>query len=121
VYMTYRGIIFACSAVLFIFLPFLAFVAYDRKMSHQQSKIISDSKRKNAIVSSLFPAAVRDKLMPLDMAERNESPDSKHKGSNQLNRPIADLYTDTTVLFAGKLLTYHSFDCESTFAILISF
>jgi hypothetical protein len=79
-------------------------------MSYQQRKIITDSKRKNAIVSSLFPATVRDKLMSTDLVDENESYHEKQKGSKQgngplsdhVNRPIAELYTDTTVLFAGK-------------------
>ena len=109
--MTYNGFIYACSAILFIFVPFLGFVIYDRKIIRQRKRIIQDAKRSNAIVSALFPAAVRDKLYPYEPPEPS-SHGRRNSGTEgvlinkSIPGPIAELYPDTTVLFAGRITDF---------------
>jgi class 3 adenylate cyclase len=65
------------------------FLAYEHRVSRQQKKLMSSAQRSNAIVESLFPSNVRDKLYPQDADDQNDS-----------GAPIADLHPDTTVVFA---------------------
>lgn len=90
---TNQGVIFAVSAVAFIVLPFMVFLAYERRVSQQQKLLMSSAQRSNAIVDSLFPSNVRDKLYATGNNDKNI------EGQN--SAPIADLYPETTVLFAG--------------------
>lgn len=97
-YHTNKGIVFAISAAAFIIFPFLLFVVYDRKVTRQKELIIDTAERSDAIISSLFPSHVHDKL--LEMETKNTV-----MGLKPNVGPIADLYPDTTVLFAGKQLS----------------
>jgi hypothetical protein len=90
---TNQGIIFAVSAVAFIVFPFVVFLAYEHRVSRQQKLLMSSAQRSNAIVESLFPSNVRDKLYPHD-----------ENGITNSGTPIADLHPDTTVIFAGTFL-----------------
>ena len=109
---------------LFIFTA-LIFIGYDKLVTMRQSKVMRTAIQSTTIVSSLFPSSIRDRLME----EGNPAKPSVHAlgGGNSssafheptktklrsyLNggvgpgddtkkaRPIADLFTETTVLFA---------------------
>ncbi len=103
-----QGLIFAASAVAFILFPFLAFLIYDYKVTKQRKKIILSAQRSNEIVSSLFPSHVRDRLYPLksDSYHGTSAPSGGNGSTIGLleygeDTPIAELYPDTTVMFAG--------------------
>jgi hypothetical protein len=99
---TSNGLIFAASAAAFIIFPFLAFLIYDRKVAQQQKFIMSSAARSNAIISSLFPDTVRDKLSHLVLSNSSREYDTaKEATTYPYDVPIAELYPDTTVLFAG--------------------
>jgi hypothetical protein len=89
---TNQGIIFAVTAVAFIVVPFMVFLTYEHRVSRQQKLLMSSAQRSNAIVDSLFPSNVRDKLYP------HETNDPYIKSG----APIAELHPDTTIIFAGK-------------------
>jgi Adenylate and Guanylate cyclase catalytic domain len=89
---TNQGIIFAISAVAFIVFPFMVFLIYEQQVSRQQQLLVSSAQRSNAIVASLFPSNVRDKLYP--QSQNNKSDE------NNCSAPIADLHVETTVVFA---------------------
>jgi class 3 adenylate cyclase len=88
----------------------MVFVAYDCFVQKRQDKVV---KKLNAIVSSLFPAQVVDRLMGKD--QLNEKNNSSHTFSNNgcnglamggdhisnllSTKPIADLFPHTTVMF----------------------
>jgi hypothetical protein len=100
-FLTKSGIIFAVTAAAFIVFPFLLFLAYDRKVARQKQLIMTNAKRSNAIVSALFPSNVRDKLYPQGQDDP-ESRDVRSEGIKSFSSaPIAELYPETTVLFAG--------------------
>ena len=122
-------------AGIFVFLA-LAFLAYDLFWQQRQNQVISDAKRSNAIVSSLFPAEIRDRLFgketktkTMDQYQKHIPQNSKFRLKNYLaeedgsgemgegptdeaiakanaqadvydTKPIADLFPNTTVLFA---------------------
>lgn len=100
------------------------FFTYDSSVESRTKKIISEAAQSNAIVSSLFPAELRDRLFKDgedDTTHTLESSLKKHRtgkhglksfllggkaldgniqGSSQ--KPIADLFPETTIMFAGK-------------------
>eukprot|EP00529_Nitzschia_sp_RCC80_P007795 CAMPEP_0113497756 /NCGR_PEP_ID=MMETSP0014_2-20120614/30795_1 /TAXON_ID=2857 /ORGANISM="Nitzschia sp." /LENGTH=1255 /DNA_ID=CAMNT_0000391707 /DNA_START=97 /DNA_END=3864 /DNA_ORIENTATION=+ /assembly_acc=CAM_ASM_000159 len=119
--------IYAMIGVLAIFLvTSLIFIFYDLFVAKRHNKIRETADRSNAIVSSLFPAQVRDRLMEGNDRGHNR----QHKGNgmgagtgggsdktsgtgntatssslggggiNDPSRPIADLFPSATVLFA---------------------
>ena len=91
--------------------PFIVFIIYEKRVSRQQKKIITSANQSHAIVSSLFPTSVRDKLYPTDGEVKQQDSDQEKA---KVYQPIAELYPDATVLFAGKchdgrivLFSYH--------------
>jgi class 3 adenylate cyclase len=96
------------AVVAFTFILVAAvFFIYDLLVQHRNEKIVVTAARSNAIVSSMFPDAIRDRLL-----QRNElSSKHGHLKSYLLNgddgasgnlslKPLADLFLETTVLFA---------------------
>eukprot|EP00934_Nitzschia_sp_Nitz4_P004019 Nitzschia sp. Nitz4//scaffold52_size167869//61271//65053//NITZ4_002272-RA/size167869-snap-gene-0.211-mRNA-1//1//CDS//3329554023//4009//frame0 len=91
------------------------FVAYDLLVSRRQRKVMESASKTNAIVSSLFPRNVRDRLFEqganqlLDDSSRKSIRGSKTKMRSFLNgeakdvvsaaSPIADLFPSATVAF----------------------
>ncbi|KAG7374631.1 adenylate cyclase [Nitzschia inconspicua] len=99
--------IFVCTAMVFI--------VYDILVQKRQKKLMSSAKRSNAIVSSLFPKEVQEKLMnQLDeenagnmrhgrrgaMADFLDEANPKDADVAPSGSPIADIFTDATVMFA---------------------
>ena len=79
---------------------------YDRTVTRQQKEILSTANKSHAIVASLFPSNVRDKLLNQDMSQVvGADPNMIGKNGTTSNYskimgpPIADLYPNTTVLF----------------------
>lgn len=107
-----------CSAAVF-FLIALAFFTYDGFVQRRNKKVINAAAKTNAIVLSLFPAHIRDRLV----GGVNEGSQTKHKrnglkgfldeagydnhegGSNPSNKPIAELFPSTTVMFGTVLFS----------------
>lgn len=112
---TYAIGIVACFLVTSIF-----FLLYDALVQKRQDKVMESAKRSNAIVSSLFPDNVRDRLLQetVNNADK-ESPDKRgswsdpsgafangdvkkktHLGSESIfgSKPIADLFPATTIM-----------------------
>jgi len=112
-------------AVLFIFVfTVCMFVFYDRLVERRQGIIMTKALQSNAIVTSLFPKHVKDRLMKSPGvgensrgADRSLNRSQRRRLSGYLNgapevedaalgAPIADLFPRCTVLFAdiaGKL------------------
>ena len=113
-----------CSLfVLFSFLLVaLTFAMYDRFVNSRNEKIVLAAARSNAIISSLFPTQVRDRLFANAKDDRYNSNDyltPKKQLKTMLTngdlqsdgdaadddymyktKPIADLFPETTILFA---------------------
>jgi class 3 adenylate cyclase len=86
----------------------VVFLIYDVLVQFRNEKIVFNAARSNAIVSSMFPDAIRDRLL-----QENESPKQKGSGhlksylmtgegesGDTLSKPLADLFLETTVMFA---------------------
>lgn len=94
-------------AVVFVFLlTVCAFLGFNWVVEHRQALVLRQAVRSTAIVSSLFPDNVRDRLIHGDDEEQATSRISgKYKIRSFLdkgdeghspNKPIADLFTDCT-------------------------
>lgn len=129
-HVTSKPAIYTVIVVLAFGLTTLLFLAYDWLVRRIQNKVLDSAKRSEAIVSSLFPALVRDRIfgaalsqtlpttsgfalwwgrreVSLDNALVNHKARLKsylsHPPSFDLlshSDPIADLYPNTTVMFA---------------------
>jgi hypothetical protein len=90
------------------------FCAYDRLVRRRNAKIVDAAARSNAIISSLFPKQVRDRLFAENEAHEPSQGKTKLKMESERllghnddvdesvfkTKPIADLFPETTVLFA---------------------
>ena len=118
-YLTAKPWIFAAVVFAIVALFIGAFISYDKFVHHRQEEVLAKAARSNAIVASLFPSNVRDRI--LQQAEEQVDRKSKKFGSNGKNqlksflsdgmaekpngedtsgKPIADLFPHTTVMFA---------------------
>ena len=122
---TANPIIYSFAVFLIFFIATTVFITYDCFAQKYQRKVLSSAKRSNAIVSSLFPAQVRARLMAGgdDFSAGSKADDlfhsssfgkkipemGKDEGNEALLRtpPIADLFTQATVMFAGKYVLVH--------------
>lgn len=103
------GMVFFYSILMFIF--------YDRLVESRQRIILAKATKSTAIVASLFPKNVRDRLLQVDVQKRKSgdggfsalAPTQRVKsflggdtnGVNDVDtQPIADLFPHCTVLFA---------------------
>lgn len=111
-------LVFSLAAVLLFAVKGLTFFMYDRFVRQRNAKIVYLAARSNAIISSMFPEEVRERLF----IERDEKNAGKHIVSGQKvslsskmsteqeeigknvatnnDRPNADLFLETTILFA---------------------
>ena len=114
---TNKPIWYTMIAVSIFLFTAIFFVCYDKLVSVRQKKVMKTAVQSTNIVSSLFPSNVRHRL--LDVSGNNRANANQlhqtifqptktrlrtflndGEPSNDSNNPIADLFTDTTVLFA---------------------
>jgi Adenylate and Guanylate cyclase catalytic domain len=110
---THNPQLFTVAVVAIFAFTSLVFILYDVMVELRQKKVLNTAVRSTAIVSSLFPSTVRDRLYPeaalkpetakgklQSFLRDNTSADANTGGANFAGNPIAELYPDTTVLFA---------------------
>lgn len=107
-------IIFTYSVIIIFVFTALCFMGYDKLVAERQKKVLKSAQQSNAIISSLFPSNVRDRLYagdgndaalvsftPTKTRLKNYLQDDNQDGKGGAgSKPIADLFTDCTVLFA---------------------
>jgi hypothetical protein len=97
-------------AIIFAFAICMFFV-YDRLVERRQRLVLHKAVQSTAIVSSLFPKNVRDRLMQESSVfervggslrnSRHKNPLGEETKENEENsKPIADLFPNCTVMFA---------------------
>jgi class 3 adenylate cyclase len=95
--------IFVVTALMFLF--------YDRLVERRQQLILSKAVQSTAIVASIFPKNVRERLMQANENDKDDNDGaSNHRLTSFLSgdsndnednlEPIADLFPNCTVLFA---------------------
>ncbi|CAB9515789.1 Receptor-type guanylate cyclase gcy [Seminavis robusta] len=106
--------IFAIAVAVTFVLVAIVFLVYDLFVFKRNENLVAKAAQSNAIVTSLFPEHMRERLMH----EKEEDQLTKDKAgrrktlsgsltdgtfdekTSRVHKPLADLYLDTTVLFA---------------------
>jgi Adenylate and Guanylate cyclase catalytic domain len=86
----------------------LLFLVYDRLVEQRQAIVLRSANQSSAIVSSLFPKNITDRLLDIGTTSTGWNMTAKTRlksflcdsKDNQGLQPIADLFLETTVLFA---------------------
>ena len=85
----------------------LVFFIYDMLVQNRNEKIVATAARSNAIVTSIFPDAIRDRLLQQTVATTKGrhlrsylSGGGVEGAGDQSAKPLADLFLETTIMFA---------------------
>ena len=88
------------------FMVAVVFVIYDVLVHYRNEKLVTTAARTNAIVTQLFPGEIRDKIIGQGGQGKNSNTrglasffDGDNVGENAA-APLADLFLETTVIFA---------------------
>ena len=93
-YITYTPAIFSTVVAGMFLLMICTFGVYDFSVQGRYRNLIVNAAKTGELVSGMFPGALRDKVLNQTRASDNRTIDSKDEKS------LAELYLDTTVLFA---------------------
>lgn len=113
-YKTNSPAILVVTVLLVFFATFVLFLVYDYAAQRRQNKVLVAAQRSNAIVSSLFPSNVRDRILDghVDSQDKGIRTAAKSQLKNFIDdgaegsagvfgtKPIADLFPNATVMFA---------------------
>jgi class 3 adenylate cyclase len=77
-----------------------AFVIYDLIVQRRNQKLVHNAARSNAIVSSLFPKNVRDRVVALRENDTEIGKIISTSNVGMKSAPIADLHLESTIIFA---------------------
>lgn len=115
-YLSSDPIVYAIGAVVIFAFTSLVFLAYDCMIEHRQRIVMKTAKQSTAIVDSLFPSNVKQRLYQqetkdedLSISERSENiigafmhghKEMASRRARDSSQPIADQFDETTVLFA---------------------
>ena len=109
-YITNQPVVYAIVAVSILLFTSIIFVIYDRIVHNRQRKVMRSARRTNAIVRSLFPQTVRNRLY---QREQEDLAAAEGKLLRQIKKtkfmadhaditrsdPVADLYPHATIIF----------------------
>eukprot|EP00934_Nitzschia_sp_Nitz4_P003177 Nitzschia sp. Nitz4//scaffold52_size167869//51633//56242//NITZ4_002269-RA/size167869-snap-gene-0.210-mRNA-1//1//CDS//3329554014//3167//frame0 len=87
-YVTNKPVIYALSVTTVIFVISIISLTYDYFVQRRMKRAVKSAKENRAIVSSLFPANVRDRLIH-DEEERKQDP-TAHRRNSMSSRPSGD-------------------------------
>lgn len=89
------------------------FFFYDQSVRRRTDLIIANAARANAVVTNMFPGQFRDEVLREQEEEKENQQDAHNtsgkmkrfltndeNGHNFLSKPLADLYLETTIIFA---------------------
>jgi class 3 adenylate cyclase len=62
-FLTWRPTIYALASILIFIFTSIIFIVYDRKVERRQQIVLTSAEQNNAVVSSLFPSSVRDRII----------------------------------------------------------
>lgn len=110
-YMTNDPIIIAVSVAAVFLFTLMMFFSYDALVERRQRLVLAKATQSTALVSSLFPRQVRDRLMAMETDKRKGdamiAPSHRLKtfvnglGNDSGDQPIADFFPNCTVCFAN--------------------
>ena len=88
-YVTNKPWIYTLAVVFIFLLTTMVFIAYDCSVERRQTTVMTTASRSNAIVNSLFPANVRDRLMADEDNGKDETKvSSENAGDFLSSKPI---------------------------------
>jgi Adenylate and Guanylate cyclase catalytic domain len=105
-------IIVTTAIILTMTFSVFMFLVYDRLVERRQAIVLKSANQSSAIVSSLFPKSITDRLLDIRIPEIRTTTDRSMTAKTRLKsflcdskdnqglQPIADLFLETTVLFA---------------------
>jgi Adenylate and Guanylate cyclase catalytic domain len=99
-YMTNNATGFTIAVVGIFAFTILIFYIYDAVVESRQKTVMETATRSTAIVSSLFPSSVRDRLYPDARISKLDALSADSGAETTSGCPIAELYPETTVMFA---------------------
>lgn len=119
-YVTNKPLVYASLMVLVFLLTAAIFLLYDYFVARRQKIVLSSATNSNAVISSLFPENVRERLM--NEAGKQEADRTQTRlgeildnGVNgpewQASKPIADFFPETTIMV--RETTLFIFDCQT--------
>jgi hypothetical protein len=103
-YFTAQPAVYASIVALSFFLMAVVIYMYDQMITKRQEKTMRSALRSGALVASLFPENVRERLMDeIDERRKKRGKDEKRNEkfstvSVNNSRPIAELFTNTTLM-----------------------
>jgi class 3 adenylate cyclase len=80
---SYNPVIIAVGAALIFVFTSLVFLIYDSKVEQRQRNLMITAVRSTAVLSSLFPTAVRDKLLSQDLVSKGSTEAGRSKTKHQ--------------------------------------
>lgn len=98
-YMTQGPAIITAIVILIFVITSVVFILYDVCVEKRQRQVMNSAIRSDAIVSSLFPSNVRDRLMN---HESQQNPQDESVDDIQSSAPIADLFPDAVRFFTSS-------------------
>jgi class 3 adenylate cyclase len=102
-YTTTKPYFYSGIVLLSFFLTTVLIVLYDLTVTKRQEKTMRSALQNGALIESLFPANVRERLLEdsVQMAsQKNRVNDNTKSGLTIRTRPIADFFPSTTIMFA---------------------
>lgn len=122
-YHSNKPALYAAGVVLIFFITASVFALYDYTVRVRQRKLHAKAKRTNQIVASMFPKEFQNRIMEEAAEQANEKHVNKNKrlrdvladaeandveGAEKFtnSKPIADLYTSVTIMFADVVGKY---------------
>ena len=102
-YATTKPYLYSGIVLIPFFLTSVLIFLYDMTVTKRQEKTMRSALQNGALIESLFPAIVRDRLLEdsrLDALPMNRGIERKSNENALKSRPIADFFPNTTIMFA---------------------
>ena len=112
------------------FIIVLVFFSYDKSVERRNTKLLHNAARSNAVVTSLFPGNMRDLVLNREQQDSSKGGgrvqrmksflhgDSSGDNRDGLvpgdNKPLAELFLHTTVMFGKLLVPLPSIGCDTS-------
>jgi len=112
-YVSTRPVILSFSAFSIFLFTSIVFILYDVLVERRQRLVLHSATRADKLVSSLFPAAVKDRLYEgqkeTSVHQNDTFKNTQENADTEEVSAIAELYPETTVMFGGKCSRMNSF------------
>ena len=128
-YESNQALVFTVGVAFIFFLVCVCFITYDCCVERRQEKNVTSAVKSNAIISSLFPAQVRERLLDDAANDADDKNKLSQKASDMLNtpgqnkissKPIADLVSHVPAFLRSSVL-FVTLSCDPNFLCFFIF